>query len=150
MKGSPRAGARDQSLSPAAYAEPFRSTGSPKGRPESDARVAPLEPSNYRRRFFDKACTKAGIGSRQPKDLRDTFASQLLTSGISLGYVSKQLGHSNIAITARHYARYVEADGYREPIILAEGEVAADVLVHLETEARARSQQQSQQAADSL
>jgi integrase len=30
------------------------------------------------------------------KDLRDTFASQLLTSGVPLGYISHQLGHADI------------------------------------------------------
>jgi integrase len=46
------------------------------------------------------------------KDLRDTFASQLLTSGVSLGYVSKQLGHADVAVTARHYARRAGGDSY--------------------------------------
>jgi hypothetical protein len=30
-------------------------------------------------------CARAGIGHRAMKDLRDTYASQLLTSGVSLG-----------------------------------------------------------------
>ena len=51
-----------------------------------------LEPSNFRSREWRRICAKAGISHRAMKDLRDTFASQLLTSGVSLGYVSKQLG----------------------------------------------------------
>ena len=46
-------------------------------------------------------------------DLRDTFASQLLTCGVSLGYVSAQLGHSNVSTTARHYVRWAGGDTYR-------------------------------------
>ena len=65
------------------------------------------------------------------KDLRDTFASQLLTSGVSLGYVSKQLGHANVAVTARHYARWTEGDSYREPMPLERGEVPADLFARL-------------------
>ena len=41
------------------------------------------------------------------KDLRDTFASQLLTCGVQLGYVSRQLGHSKPTVTADHYAKWL-------------------------------------------
>jgi len=70
------------------------------------------------------------------KDLRDTFASQLLTSGVSLGYVSKQLGHADVAVTARHYARWAGGDSYRAPMVVEAGEVPADLLARL-----AKSQQ---------
>jgi integrase len=59
-----------------------------------------------------RACT----GHRALKDLRDTFASQLLTAGVQLGYVSAQLGHADVAVTARQYARWIEDDHYREPM----------------------------------
>jgi hypothetical protein len=65
------------------------------------------------------------------KDLRDTFASQLLTSGVSLGYVSRQLGHADVAVTAKHYARWAGGDLYREPMVLEHGEVPADLLARL-------------------
>ncbi|HBZ68998.1 MAG TPA: hypothetical protein DEP35_04320, partial [Deltaproteobacteria bacterium] len=78
-----------------------------------------------------RICAKAGIGHRAMKDLRDTFASQLLTSGVSLGYVSKQLGHADAAVTARHYARWAGGDAYREPMALLPGEGPADLLAGL-------------------
>ena len=62
------------------------------------------------------------------KDLRDTFASQLLSAGTPLAYVSKQLGHSTVAITARHYARWCGGDDYRDPVRLDQDELPADVL----------------------
>ena len=46
------------------------------------------------------------------KDLRDTFASQLLTTGVQLGYLSVQLEHADVSITARHYAHWIEGDHY--------------------------------------
>ncbi len=71
-----------------------------QGRPESGA-IAPVDHANYRSRHFRKVCeaakvslaTKADGSTRPhtPKDLRDTYASQLLTAGIQLGYVSRQL-----------------------------------------------------------
>jgi hypothetical protein len=41
----------------------------------------------------------AGVGLRAP------YGSQLFTAGGQLGYVAKQLGHGDVAVTARHYAR---------------------------------------------
>jgi len=71
------------------------------------------------------------VKPRTPKDLRDAFASQLLTVGIQLGYVSRQLGHSDVSITAHHYARWAGGDGYRSPLEVGEDEVPADLLSRL-------------------
>ena len=90
-----------------------------------------LNQSNYRIRHFAKVCQRAGIGRRRPKDLRDTFASQLVSSGISLAYVSRQLGHKHIAITSTHYAAWAGGDTYRPPLELRDGEIPADVLARL-------------------
>ena len=49
---------------------------------------------------------RAKIGHRSPKDLRATYGSWLLSLGVQLSYVSQQLGHSDVAVTARHYARW--------------------------------------------
>jgi integrase len=111
-----------------------------QGRPEGGT-IAQLDHANYRKRHFRKLCKAAGIGSatkadgstrvRTPKDLRDTFASQLLTAGVQLGYVSRQLGHSDVSITARHYARWAGGDAYRSPLEVREYEVPADLLSRL-------------------
>jgi integrase len=90
--------------------------------------------ANYRNRHFRRVCKAAGIGRYNPKDLRDTFASQLLTSGIQLGYVSVQLGHTNSSVTAQHYARWVGGDKYRRPLEVQPGEVPADMLARLDGE----------------
>jgi hypothetical protein len=50
---------------------------------------------------------------------------------VQLAYVSNQLGHADVAITARHYARWCGGDEYRPPIPLADGEVPADLLARL-------------------
>jgi hypothetical protein len=65
------------------------------------------------------------------KDLRDTFASQLFSAGVQLGYVSHQLGHADVTTTVRHYAKWIEAAEYREPMVLELGEVPADFLARL-------------------
>jgi integrase len=47
------------------------------------------------------------------KDLRNTFASHLLSAGVQLAYVSAQLGHADVAVTAKHYAAWCGGDEYR-------------------------------------
>jgi len=42
--------------------------------------------------------------------------------------VSRQLGHSDVSVTARHYARWTGGDEYREPVRLLPDEVPADLL----------------------
>lgn len=99
--------------------------------PAPDSRVlAGIDPSNWRKRTWRRICERAGIGHRAPKDLRDSFASHLLTLGIPLGYIAKQLGHANTQITGEHYARWIPQD-YVEPLRLLPGEVPADLLARL-------------------
>ncbi len=51
--------------------------------------------------------TKAGIRYRNPYQTRHTYASWLLAAGENISWISKQMGHSNIATTLGHYARYI-------------------------------------------
>ena len=90
-----------------------------------------VAPRNFRNPEWRRILKRAGLGHRPQKDLRDTYASQLITAGVQLGYVSLHLGHSHVAVTARHYARWCGDDVYRDPIALAEGEVPADLLSRL-------------------
>ena len=52
---------------------------------------------------------------------------------MQLGYVSRQLGHGDVATTARSYARWAGGDEYREPMRLEAGEVPADLLARLDS-----------------
>ncbi len=70
----------------------------------------------------------AGVGRQlRPKDMRDTYACQLLTQGIPLAYIAGQLGHEQVTTTARHYASWIDQDGYRNPPPVADDEVPADL-----------------------
>jgi len=69
-----------------------------------------IEPANFRKREWRRILKRAAIGHRAMKDLRDTYASQLLTAGVNLAYVSRQLGHADIQVTTRHYARWCGGD----------------------------------------
>jgi len=70
------------------------------------------------------------------KDLRDTFASQLLACTVTLGYVAVQLGHADLQVTAQHYARWCRGESYRDPIRLLSGEVPVGLLARVASLAR--------------
>jgi hypothetical protein len=90
-----------------------------------------IDPANFRHRHWRRIRKSAGLAGVVMKDLRDTLASQLLSAGVPLGYVSQQLGHSTVAVTATHYAKWCGEGEYRDPIRLAEGDLPADVLAKL-------------------
>ncbi len=90
-----------------------------------------LQPDNFRHREWRLILKRADIGHVRLKDLRDTYASQLLTCGVQLGYISAQLGHADVGVTARHYARWAGGDAYREPMRVEPGEMPADLLARL-------------------
>ena len=73
----------------------------------------------------------AGVKGGQPHRFRDTFAVELLLSGVPLDRVSVLLGHGSIKITEKHYTPWIrarqeqlEADLERswaaDPVVLAE------------------------------
>jgi len=110
-----------------------------EGRPDRSAAVFERFSRKRYRRHFDCACGAAGLTGHTPKGLRDTFASQLLTAGVTLAYVALQLGHQDEKTTAKHYAKWVASDRYREPMALIEGEVPADLLTRMVAEDHEKS-----------
>ena len=102
-----------------------------RGKPDPEALVLQ---SAFHRREWARIVKGAGIGQRAFKDLRDTFGSQLVSAGVPLAYVSRQLGHAGLEVTARHYARWTGGDEYREPPRLLAGEAPADLLARLALE----------------
>jgi integrase len=62
------------------------------------------------RRFLEKAGLPADVRFH---DLRHTAGTLALKQGVPLHTVSKMLGHSDLAMTRRHYAHVAEA-GSRE------------------------------------
>jgi len=58
-----------------------------------------------------KVCKAADLETRNPHDLRHTYATLLLMAHQSPGYVQKQLGHSSIAITMDIYCHWIPGEG---------------------------------------
>lgn len=103
------------------------------GRPQlTDRVVASLWGGNFRSRL-GRACARARIPTFTPKDFRDTYASQLITHGIVLKWISLQLGHARVATTEKHYAAYLAIDGgYENPWQVPAGHLPTDLFAELD------------------
>jgi integrase len=77
-------------------------------------------------------CRKRSLFFLSVSDLRDSYAYYLLTADAQLVWILVQLGHSDVATTARHYARWTGGDLYREPLHFRLGDVSPDFLARIE------------------
>ncbi len=53
---------------------------------------------------------KIGFKARILYNLRHTFASQLISKGADIVYVSKMLGHKDVSNTLKVYTKFIEED----------------------------------------
>jgi integrase len=66
----------------------------------------PIDPANLRR-YFQRACSQAGIGRWTPYEMRHTAASLLSGDGVPLEYVADVLGHDGTRMAAQVYRHAV-------------------------------------------
>ena len=87
---------------------------------------------HFQRSVFATLSKKAGLGRRLPKDLRDTFASHLLTAGIDFFQIMIWMGHAptSVAMFRKRYAKYLGDSKalWREPVQLDSWAVPPDLL----------------------
>ena len=57
---------------------------------------------DYRDKFFDNLCRKAGVKEMGYHALRHQKASEMAHQGLSLPYIRDFLGHENISTTSRY------------------------------------------------
>jgi len=58
-------------------------------------------------RKWQRACTRAKVRFRPPKQLRHTYASMALSAGEPPLFVMHQLGHGSLTMLERHYAEWM-------------------------------------------
>ena len=63
---------------------------------------AVIDPGNFTKGRWRDALARAGIGSARVHDLRHTYASRLITAGVSMARVQQLVGHTLITTTARY------------------------------------------------
>lgn len=68
---------------------------------------SPMDNHNVRYQYFSKVLKSAGLRKIRIHDLRHTFATLHLSSGSPLQWVSRQLGHASVKITADVYYHYL-------------------------------------------
>lgn len=61
--------------------------------------------------LMKKVCKRSGLRTRNPHDLRHTYATLLLMAHQSPGYVQRQLGHSSISMTMDIYCHWIPGEG---------------------------------------
>lgn len=59
------------------------------------------------REAFKRACKAAGVKYRYPNQLRHTYASWALSSGENPAWAAKQMGHKDLIVFFRVYAKWV-------------------------------------------
>lgn len=59
------------------------------------------------RKLWTRVLHKAGVRYRRPYQTRHTYASMMLSSGESLAWVSNQIGHASVIMTASVYATFI-------------------------------------------
>jgi integrase len=65
--------------------------------------------SNFRKRVWRPALEAAGLDYRPLYECRHTFATLCLSAGVPIEWISKQMGHTSIRTTLKHYARFLPA-----------------------------------------
>lgn len=94
---------------PDGMADMLNSLKFPNGRYFSTGKAQlETDTGNWRRRF-SKLAKLAKVPDAHPHRLRDTFAVDLLSRGVSIEDVSILLGHSSVKVTERHYSPWVQA-----------------------------------------
>lgn len=75
--------------------------------------------SNYKKPFyshiiitrrFKELLVKLNLKDRNLYNLRHTFASSMISAGHNILWVSQMLGHKDISITMKVYARFIKED----------------------------------------
>ena len=90
---------------------------------------------NWRRRVFDPAVTRAGLGQLSPHELRHTSASLAVAAGANVKAVQRMLGHASAAMTLDVYSGLFDAelDAVADRLDAAAQTAAQDHADHLRT-----------------
>jgi integrase len=79
-----------------------------------------IDLDNWRARVWKGALEDTGVEYRPLYQMRHTYATLALAAGADIYWVSKQLGHTNIQTTLKHYARFLASVDERNLKLLDE------------------------------
>ncbi|HBC3868967.1 TPA: site-specific integrase, partial [Vibrio parahaemolyticus] len=78
-----------------------------------------LNPKQFAKQFFTGFLKEAGVAHRGPNQLRHTGASIPFNRGVSVAWIAELLGHRDVSIVEKHYAK-------RNKVSLKKEQVKAD------------------------
>ncbi len=64
-----------------------------------------LNPKQFAKQFFTGFLQEAGVAHRGPNQLRHTGASIQFNRGVSVAWIAELLGHGDVSIVEKHYAK---------------------------------------------
>ncbi len=64
----------------------------------------------FNKMFVKPHCEAAGVRYRGVGQARHTYGSQLITIGVNLNWIAKQMGHKSIKMLEKHYGRWMESE----------------------------------------
>lgn len=64
----------------------------------------------FNKMFVKPHCKAAGVRYRGIGQARHTYGSQLVTAGVNLTWIAKQMGHSSIKMLEKHYGRWMDSE----------------------------------------
>jgi|TARA_B110000908_G_scaffold157358_1_gene197427 integrase len=73
----------------------------------------PWSTTNKIRAQWVSVLKKAGVRYRVPYQTRHTFASQMMAAGEDHGFIAQQMGHADIGVTLKYYARFIQNSGIK-------------------------------------
>jgi len=92
----------------------------------------PIDYASWRKRHYYPLLEAAGVRKVRIHDLRHSYASIMLHAGCDLFYISRQLGHSSIKVTADVYGHLLRGNG--EKPVEKMGELLHQVAPHAHPE----------------
>jgi integrase len=73
-----------------------------------------IDLDNWRAQQWKDAMNHSGLAPRPPYQMRHTYASLSLAAGADIYWVSEQMGHKDISVTLKHYARFARGSAVDE------------------------------------
>jgi integrase len=67
--------------------------------------------NDFRNNFYIDHCIARDVDYLPPKNLRNTYASQLLTKGVPIAWIAQQMGHTNKEMVEKYYGSWLKVDG---------------------------------------
>lgn len=67
-----------------------------------------VDDQDFRDRFFKQHCQDCGVRYRPPSQLRHTYASQMITAGMPIAMIARNMGHVDVDMVTKRYGKIID------------------------------------------